>query len=114
MEDKILNEKFENIFFHFEKGGNIDQYLSGYKYEKFSQIKEWKNTYGYSLNVYKDHLINGKEHFHLDKKSDNIELKIDFDGNILVNKNNYILPNKMPLRYFVLIIKIFYLINGIL
>ena len=40
MEDKILNQKFENIFFHFEKGGNINQYLSGYKYEIFSQVKE--------------------------------------------------------------------------
>ena len=85
MEDKILNQKFENIFFHFEKGGNINQYLSGYKYEIFSQVKEWKNNYGFKLNVYKDHLIDNKEHFHFEKRSDNIILKIDFDVNILIN-----------------------------
>jgi len=93
--DKELEKKFEIIFFHLEKGVTKKQYLAGLRYEIFSQVKEWKNNYGYKLNIYKDHLINNKEHFHFDKKSDNISLKIDFDGNILENLNNSLIPNKI-------------------
>lgn len=69
-------------------------------YIELEIVAEWENWKGFTFNIYSnDHLIDGKRHFHLDKKSDNIALKIDFDGNILSNKGK---GNIKPKEYKVL------------
>jgi hypothetical protein len=50
---------------------------------EFEQLNSWKQKHGYKFNVYNDHLIEGKKHFHLDNSAKNVHLKLDFEGNVL-------------------------------
>lgn len=53
---------------------------------EFQQLSSWQQKYGYKFNVYNDHLIDDKKHFHFDNKEKNVHLKMDFEGNILEDK----------------------------
>lgn len=52
-------------------------------YGEFEQMNSWSQQFGYKFSIYKDHLIDGKKHFHFDHDEKNVHLKLDFDGNIL-------------------------------
>lgn len=59
-------------------------------YGEFQQLNSWNQQYGYKFNVYTDHLIKDKKHFHFENKEKDVHLKLDFEGNILekVGKND--------------------------
>jgi hypothetical protein len=55
-------------------------------YGEFEQLSSWQRQFGFKFNIYNDHLIDGKKHFHLDNQAKGIHLKLDFSGNILEDK----------------------------
>jgi hypothetical protein len=59
-------------------------------YGEFQQLSSWKQQHGYKFNIYNDHFIDGKKHFHFENKEKDVHLKLDFEGNILqkVGKND--------------------------
>jgi hypothetical protein len=63
-----------------------DRCLEEFRHIEYrQQLEEWKNYKGFKIQIYTDHLIDNCRHFHLEKKSENIKVKFDFDGNILQN-----------------------------
>ncbi|MFT5749926.1 MAG: hypothetical protein ACI93S_001199 [Ancylomarina sp.] len=68
---------------------------NGEFYGEFEQLNSWKQQFGYTFHIYTDHLINDKQHFHLDNKEKNIHLKLDFEGNILEDKGNKRIDQKV-------------------
>jgi hypothetical protein len=62
----------------------------------FKQIKEWRSKFGYQFHIYSnDHFINNKPHFHLIKRSDNIDCRLFFDGEIFDHNGNVFLDKKV-------------------
>ena len=95
MDKKVSTEGIDKLDLMFDallvqtvkKGITYDEYLvidaNEEFYGEFEQLESWKRQFGYKFNIYNDHLINGKKHFHLDNQEKNVHLKMDFDGNIL-------------------------------
>jgi len=80
---KQLDEYFDWIINQLTKGNTIDNLRKDRIYSEFEQVKEWKSKYGFQFQIYpNDHFIDNKPHFHLVKKSDNIDCRIFFDGTI--------------------------------
>lgn len=52
-------------------------------YGEFKQLSSWNKQFGYKFNVYNDHLILDKKHFHFENKEKSVHVKMDFQGNIL-------------------------------
>ena len=78
-----LNQIFDGIIHQLTKGNTIERLKKGIKYSEFHQFKEWKSKYGYQFHVYSnDHLIDSKPHFHILKKSENIDCRFLFNGQI--------------------------------
>ena len=68
---------------------------NGEFYGEFEQLNSWKRQFGYKFNIYNDHLIDWKKHFHLDHEEKNIHLKLDFEGNILEDKGKNRIDKKV-------------------
>jgi hypothetical protein len=76
-----LDEYFDWIIDQLTKGNTIDGLKRNRFYSEFEQVKEWKSKFGFQLQIYSnDHFINNKPHFHLVKKSEDIDCRIFFDG----------------------------------
>jgi hypothetical protein len=57
------------------------------QYQELDRIQSRGDKFGYAIYVYgNEHLIEGKKHFHLIHKAENIDCRFDFDGNILDEK----------------------------
>ena len=77
--------------------------VAGQRYIELHQVKEWKSKYGYQFHVYSnDHPLDKKPHFHIVKKSDNIDCRFFFDGIIYDCKGQNKLEKKVieALGYF--------------
>jgi hypothetical protein len=102
MEEKLDIEGLKKLTLMFDallvqtikKGITYEEYLEINSneefYGEFQQLNSWNQQYGYTFNVYNDHLINDKKHFHFENKEKMVHFKMDFDGNILekVGKND--------------------------
>lgn len=102
LEEK-LNISFDYIIHQLTKGNTIEGLKAGTIYMEFHQVKEWKSKYGYQFHVYSnDHLIDKKPHFHILKKSENIDCRFFFDGSFYDCKGQNKLEKKVvdALGYF--------------
>lgn len=78
-----LNQILDGIIHQLTKGNTIERLKKGIQYFELHQFKEWKSKYGYQFHVYSnDHLIDNKPHFHILKKSENINCRFFFNGQI--------------------------------
>lgn len=78
-----LNQILDDIIHQLTKGNTIERLKKNIKYLELHQFKEWKSKYGYQFHVYSnDHLIENKPHFHILKKSENIDCRFFFNGQI--------------------------------
>ena len=106
MEDELLklDESFDFIVHQLEKGNTVEGMKNRTFYFEFEKVKEWKSKYGYEFHIYSnDHLIEKKPHFHLIKKSIDLECRIFFNGEVYDYKGNGRLEKKAKeaLEYFV-------------
>jgi len=106
MEENLLklDESFEFVFHQLERGNTIEGIKNNRLFFEFEKVKEWKSKYGYEFHIYSnDHLIDKKPHFHLVKKSIELDCRIFFDGEIYDYKGNGRLEKKAKeaLEYFV-------------
>ena len=103
-----LNEAFDWIIHQLAKGNTIQGLENNRCYFEFEQVKEWKSKYGFQFQIYSnDHLIEKKPHFHLVKKSANIDCRLFFDGEVVDCKGNLQLDRrtKDAIVYFLSIAK---------
>lgn len=93
-----LNLMFDTLLIQtVQQNITYDEYINNSTnifFGEFQQLCSWNQKYGYKFNIYKDHLINNKKHFHFDNDEKNVHLKLDFEGNILesigeIDKNVY-------------------------
>lgn len=78
-----LEQTFDDILFQLSKGMTIDKLKQGKQWFGFEQLKDWKNRMGYKIHIYSnDHFIENKPHFHLINKSEKVDCKFDFFGNL--------------------------------
>lgn len=81
--EKQLGEGLDWIIHQLTKGNTIKGLKNNKIYFEFEQVKEWKLKYGFQFQIYSnDHFIDNKPHFHLVKKSSDIDCRIFFDGTI--------------------------------
>ena len=76
-----LDEGFDWIIHQLTKGNTIEGLKNNIQYFEFEQVKEWKSKYGFQFQIYSnDHFVDNKPHFHLVKKSADIDCRLFFDG----------------------------------
>ncbi len=98
-----LDESFDWIYHQLTKGNTINGLRDNLIYLEFEQVKEWKSKYGFQFQIYSnDHFIDNKPHFHLIKKSENIDCRLFFSGEIFDCKGNSKLDKKIKdaVEYF--------------
>lgn len=98
-----LNRGIDFILDQLEHGNTIDGLKKGRKWRSFEQVKEWQSKYGYKFHIYSnDHLIENKPHFHLIKKSEDVDCRFFFDGNLYDCKKENQIKKKVreALLYF--------------
>jgi hypothetical protein len=101
-----LDQSLDEILFQLSKGNTFERMKRGVYWSGFEQVKEWKNRFGYQFHIYSnDHLIDNKPHFHLRKKSDDIDCRFFFSGTLfdckgkgkvdkkIISALNYLLSN---------------------
>tara|TARA_R110002051_G_C8650085_1_gene487452 strand:+ start:524 stop:910 length:387 start_codon:yes stop_codon:yes gene_type:complete len=101
--NSLLDKIFADLLYQLSKGNTFENIAKGQTIIDLEQVKEWKNKFGYTFNIYSnDHFINKKPHFHLDNKSSNISTKISFEGEILEQKGKNRIDKKTlkALKYF--------------
>ena len=102
-QEEILNQSLDYIIHQLTKGNTIEGLKAGQRDIELHQVKEWKSKYGYQFHVYSnDHPIDKKPHFHIVKKSDNIDCRFFFDSSIYDCKRQNKLEKKVieALGYF--------------
>jgi hypothetical protein len=98
-----LDESFDWIIHQLTRGNTIEGIKNNRFFFEFEQVKEWKSKYGFQFQIYpNDHFIEKQPHFHLVKKSDDIECRILFDGTIYDYKGSGRLDKKTidAIEYF--------------
>ena len=103
-----LDEGFDWIIHQLTKGNTIEGLKNNIRYSEFEQVKEWKSKYGFQFQIYSnDHFVDNKPHFHLVKKSTNIDCRLFFDGEIFDCKGNSQLDRRIKdaILYFLSITK---------
>lgn len=91
-----LNEGLDNLLHQIFKGLTIDEIKSGKVWVELEQIKEWKSKYGFQFQIYSnDHFIDNKPHFHIVKKSENIDCRLFFNGDFYDCKGNKSIDKKV-------------------
>lgn len=98
-----LNQGLDFILEQLAHGNTIDGIKAGRLWMGFEQVKEWKSKFGYQFHIYSnDHFIDNKPHFHLIKKSDNIDCRLFFDGQIIDCQGNNTLDKRVrdSISYF--------------
>lgn len=106
MTDEIevrLNQGLDYIVDQLSHGNTIEGLKRGRVWMGFEQVKEWKSKFGYQFQIYSnDHLIDNKPHFHIVNKSENIDCRLFFDGEVVDCQGNSQLKKKIKsaLKYF--------------
>lgn len=95
MEQKVNIEGIEKVELMFDtllvqtvkRGITYDEFVTidsnDEFYGEFQQLSSWNRQFGYKFNVYNDHLILDKKHFHFENKERDVHVKMDFQGNVL-------------------------------
>ncbi len=99
-----LNQGLDYILDQLSHGNTIEGLKNGRVWMGFEQVKEWKSKFGFQFQIYShDHFIENKPHFHIVKKSDGIDCRLFFDGEIFDCKGNIALDKKIreAITYFV-------------
>ena len=99
-----LNQGLDYILDQLHHGNTIEGLKNGRVWMGFEQVKEWKSKFGFQFQIYSnDHFIDNKPHFHIVKKSEEIDCRIFFDGVIYDCKGNSTLDKKLreAIVYFV-------------
>ena len=98
-----LDKSFDFIIHQLIRGNTI-QGLKNNKYLfELEQVKEWQSKYGFQFQIYSnDHFIENKPHFHLIKRSDNIDCRLFFDGEVFDCKGKSQLDKRIKeaIEYF--------------
>jgi hypothetical protein len=95
---------FDELLYDLSKGHTIEKMKKGLKRFEFEQVKEWKNRFGYSFQIFSnDHFIDNKPHFHLIKNKGEINCKFFFDATLIICKGNKSIDKKTheALLYFI-------------
>ncbi len=106
-ETEITNELDQGLDYVLDQlahGNTIEGLKKGRVWMGFEQVKEWKSKFGFQFQIYSnDHFIDTKPHFHIVKKSEGIDCRIFFDGEIYDCKGNQTLDRKIKeaIVYFV-------------
>lgn len=98
-----LDKNFDFILNQLIKGNTVERLRNKQYYWEFEQVKEWKSRYGFQFHIFpNDHLIENKPHFHLIKKSEGINCRGFFNGEIHNCEGNGRLEKKTleALNYF--------------
>lgn len=99
-----LNQGLDFILEQIAHGNTIEGLKKGKVWMGFEQVKEWKSKFGFQFQIYSnDHFIENKPHFHIVKKSENIDCRIFFDGMIYDCKGKSTIDKKTheAIIYFV-------------
>lgn len=102
LEEK-LEYSLDYILHQLTKGISIEEQKRGKIYLELHQVKEWKSKYGYSFHIYSnDHFIDNKPHFHLINKSEKIDCRFFFHGEMIDCKEGSRIRKKVieALEYF--------------
>jgi hypothetical protein len=79
-----LEMGFDQLLYELSKGHTIERMKRGIKLIELEQVKEWKNRFGFSFQIFpNDHLIENKPHFHLIKNNGEINCKFFFDATLI-------------------------------
>lgn len=101
---EFLEQGFDSILYQISKGNTIEGLIKGRRYIELEQVKEWKSKFGFQFHIYSnDHLVNNEPHFHLIKKSEDIDCRMYFTGKIIDCKGSIQLDKKIikAVEYFV-------------
>lgn len=99
-----LNRGLDYILDQLARGNTIEGLKNGTKWMGLQKVKEWKSKFGFQFHIYSnDHFIEDKPHFHIVKKSEGIDCRLFFDGEIFDCKGNGELSKKIreAIIYFV-------------
>lgn len=101
--ENTLNEGLDNLLYQLNRGLTIDEIKSGKIWIELEQVKSWKSKFGFQFQIYSnDHLIDNKPHLHIVKKSEGIDCRLFFDGEVYDCKGNRRLEKKVleAINYF--------------
>jgi hypothetical protein len=102
--DTQLDQGLDYILDQLSHGNTIDGLKKGRVWMGFEQVKEWKSKFGFQFQIYSnDHFIESKPHFHIVKRSEGIDCRLFFDGEIFDCKGRASLDKKTleAIVYFV-------------
>jgi hypothetical protein len=102
--EKELDQGFDELLYDLSKGHTIEKMKKGLRRFEFEQVKQWKNKFGFSFNIFpNDHFIENKPHFHLIKNNGEINCKFFFDATLIGCKGNKSIDKKTieALKYFI-------------
>lgn len=90
-----LNQGLDYILDQLAHGNTIEGLKKNRVWMGFEQVKEWKSKFGFQFQVYSnDHYIDNKPHFHIVKKSERVDCRLFFDGEIYDCKGDTSLDKK--------------------
>ena len=90
-----LNKGLDYVIDQLFHGNTIEGLKKGRVWFGLEQVKEWNSKFGFQFQIYSnDHFIDNKPHFHIVKKSEGIDCRLFFDGNIFDCKGESSLDKK--------------------
>jgi hypothetical protein len=98
-----LDQYFDFIFHQLTKGNTVEGLKNKRIIVELERVKEWKSKYNFQFHIYpNDHFIENKPHFHFVKRSEDLECRVFFDGNIIDYKGKGRLDKRAydALKYF--------------
>jgi hypothetical protein len=99
-----LNFGLDYILNQLAHGNTIEGLKVGKVWMGLEQVKEWKSKFGFQFQIYSnDHFIQNRPHFHIIKKSEEIDCRLFFDGEIYdcKGKNRLDVKTRKAIIYFV-------------
>lgn len=98
-----LNQGLDYILEQLSHGNTIEGLKKNRVWMGFEKVKEWKSKFGYQFHIYSnDHFIDNKPHFHIVKKSEGIDCRLFFDGEVVDCQSNFQLSKRVKeaIKYF--------------